>query len=174
MTTPDWLRASVQEIPDFPEPGILFRDLSPIWASSANSSRCAMALAADAGEVDVVVGIEARGFLAGLLTAQRLGVGFVAARKPGKLPGVVHRVDYDLEYGRDGLELQAHALEADMKVMIVDDVIATGGTLEAAIGLVERSGATVSGVRAIIEFTDLGARPRFKGYDVRSLWETTA
>ncbi|MFT7597283.1 MAG: adenine phosphoribosyltransferase [Acidimicrobiales bacterium] len=171
MAPPEWLTEVVTEIPDFPQPGILFRDLSPLWASSAATSRCAVALAASAPKVDVVVGIEARGFLAGLITAQRLGVGFVAARKPGKLPGEVHRVDYDLEYGTDGLELQVGALTADSRVMLVDDVIATGGTLEAAASLVEAAGASVVCIRAIIELAGLDGRRKLARYGVHSLWE---
>ncbi len=171
MGPPDWLAASVTEIPDFPKPGILFRDLSSLWASSSATSRCAMALAADAVDVDVVIGIEARGFLAGMITAQRLGVGFVAARKPGKLPGKVHRVAYDLEYGSDGLEVQIDALDADQRVMIVDDVLATGGTARAAVELVERCGATVVDLRFIIELDGLGGREVLAPHRVLSLWQ---
>ncbi len=130
-----------------------------------------MALAADAGEVDLVVGIEARGFLAGMITAQRLGVGFVAARKPGKLPGPIETVSYDLEYGSDTLEMQLGAVAAGQRVLIVDDVIATGGTMAAAAQLVEGSGATVSSIRSIIEFDNLGARARLAGHDIISLWQ---
>lgn len=171
MGPPDWLAASVTEIPDFPKPGVLFRDLSSLWASSSATSRCAMALAADAVDVDVVVGIEARGFLAGMITAQRLGVGFVAARKPGKLPGEVYRVAYDLEYGADGLEVQIDALDADQRVMIVDDVLATGGTARAAIELVEQCGATVVDLRFIIELDGLGGREALAPHRVLSLWQ---
>ena len=170
-TPPDWLTSSVVDIADFPKPGIMFKDLSPLWASSADTSRCAVALAANAPAVDAVVGIEARGFLAGLVTAQRLGVGFVAARKPGKLPGPIHSVSYDLEYGSDTLELQTGALDADMKVMVVDDVIATGGTLAAACELVEQTGASVVAVRCILELSALGGRDRLGGRDVHALWE---
>lgn len=171
MTPPDWLLESVEEIPDFPKPGILFRDLSPLWRSSAATSRCAIALAQGAGAVDVVVGMEARGFLAGLVTAQRLGVGFVAARKPGKLPGPVWSASYELEYGTDWLQIQVGALEPGDRVLVVDDVIATGGTAAAASNLVEQSGATVAGIRAILELTALGGRKALASYDVSSIWE---
>jgi adenine phosphoribosyltransferase len=175
MTVPEWLASSVREIPDFPRPGVLFRDLSPLWASSAATSRCAMALAsgvgsADLGSIDLIVGIEARGFLAGVITAQRLGIGFVAARKPGKLPGEVLGVTYDLEYGSDGLEIQAGALQADQRVMIVDDVLATGGTARAAAALVERSGAVVAGLGFVIEIAGLGGRESLEPHRVVSLW----
>lgn len=168
---PAWLVESVEEIPDFPEPGILFRDLSPLWASSSASARCAVALAANPGAVDVVVGIEARGFLAGMLVAPRLGVGFVAARKPGKLPGPVASVDYALEYGTDALEIQVGAIEPGNRVMLVDDVIATGGTLAAAAALVEEVGGVVGSIRAIIELTALGGRGKLPDTDIRTLWE---
>lgn len=171
MPPPDWLVESVEEIPDFPKPGILFRDLSPLWRSSADTSRCAVALAKGASEVDVVVGIEARGFLAGLVTAQRLGVGFVAARKPGKLPGETLSVAYELEYGSDTLEIQAGALTTGERVLIVDDVIATGGTAAAAVNLVEQAGAQVVGIRAIMELVGLGGRKKLDGHDVSVLWQ---
>ncbi len=171
MLPPDWLVESVQEIPDFPKPGILFRDLSPLWRSSASTSRCAIALAQGLGDIDVVVGMEARGFLAGLITAQRLGVGFVAARKPGKLPGETLSVAYDLEYGTDTLEIQRGALSKGERVLIVDDVIATGGTAAAAVKLVELAGAEVVGIRAIMELVGLGGRTMLEGHDVSVLWE---
>ena len=171
MPPPDWLVESVQEIPDFPKPGILFRDLSPLWRSSADTSRCAIALAQGVSDVDVVVGMEARGFLAGLITAQRLGVGFVAARKPGKLPGETLSMAYDLEYGTDTLEIQRGALTAGERVLIVDDVIATGGTAVAAVKLVEKAGAEVVGIRAIMELVGLGGAKLLDGYDVSVLWE---
>lgn len=174
VDAPVWLIESVREIADFPQPGIVFRDLSPLWASAAATSRCAVALSAGVGEVDAVVGIEARGFLAGMATAQRLGVGFVAARKPGKLPGETLSVSYELEYGSDELQIQADALESGQRILVVDDVIATGGTAAAAVRLVEEAGAVVSGIRTIIEFTDLGAQARLDGYDITSLWQTTS
>lgn len=168
---PHWLVESVREVPDFPQPGILFRDLSPLWASSSASARCAVALAADAGPVDAVVGIEARGFLAGMLVAPRLGVGFVPVRKPGKLPGPVLRVDYELEYGTDGLELQVDAIEAGSRVMVVDDVLATGGTMTAAVSLLKEAGVEVTSIRTVLELRALGGRERLPDADVRCLWE---
>ncbi len=139
-------------------------------------SRCAIALSEDTGDgamtdVDVVLGIEARGFLAGMLVANRLGVGFVAARKPGKLPGEVHRIGYALEYGSDSLEIQRNALSAGDRVLIVDDVIATGGTADAAIRLVDLAGGTVTGVRAVLELSALGGRAKLEPHPVHSLWE---
>lgn len=171
MVPPDWLLESVDEVPDFPTPGVLFRDLSPLWRSSAATSRCAIALSQGLTNIDVVVGIEARGFLAGLITAQRLGVGLVAVRKPKKLPGDVHSVDYTLEYGADQLQMQTSAIEAGERVAIVDDVIATGGTAKAAAKLVEQAGGIVVAVRAIIELKALGGRGALEPYDVSAVWE---
>lgn len=157
---PKWLEDAVEIVHDFPKPGIVFRDFGPLWRSSADTSRCAVALAQGLSDVDLVVGIEARGFLAGIIVAQRLGVGFVAARKPGKLAGEVTSVDYSLEYGRDSLEIQAAAICEGERVLIVDDVIATGGTAAAAVELVKQAGGTVVGVRAIIELAALKGSAR--------------
>lgn len=168
---PPWLTEVTDLVPDFPQAGIEFRDLSPLWRSSAAMSRCSVALADGLSDIDLVVGIEARGFLAGLLTAQRLGVGFVAARKPGKLPGDLHRIDYDLEYGSDALEIQRSAINRGERVVIVDDVIATGGTARAAIDLVEESGGEVVGVRAVLELRGLNGRRLLDPHSVHALWE---
>jgi len=173
MAAPEWLSDVVSDVADFPSPGIDFKDLSPLWRSSAATSRCAVALASGLEDVDVVVGIEARGFLAGMITAQRLGVGFVAARKPGKLPGRVEAIGYALEYGTDTLEMQAGAIAADDRVVIVDDVIATGGTAAAAASLVERVGANVVGIRAVLELMALGGRAKLEPHPVHSLWEVS-
>ena len=171
MAPPEWLTDVVVDIPDFPTPGIQFKDLSPLWRSSSATSRCAVALASGLDGVDLVVGIEARGFLAGMLTAQRLGVGFVAARKPGKLPGQIESVDYALEYGSDTLQMQAGSVAADDRVVIVDDVIATGGTAAAAAALVQRMGGEIVGVRAVLELMALEGRGRLDPHPVHSLWQ---
>ncbi len=173
---PPWLVEVIEEVPDFPKPGILFRDLSPMWRSSAATSRCAMAMAANLPDVDVVVGVESRGFLVGLPVAQRLGVGFVPIRKPGKLPGQLLSEEYALEYGTDRLELQVDRIEPGERVLVIDDVIATGGTLCAATALVRASGAQVVGIRAVLELMALGGRSRLTDAGtpeelVRSLWE---
>lgn len=168
---PAWLVESVREVPDFPEPGILFRDLSPLWASSSASARCAVAMATGAGPVDLVVGIEARGFLAGMLVAPRLGVGFVPVRKPGKLPGQLVSIEYDLEYGTDRLELQVDAIEPGSRVMVVDDVLATGGTMAAAVALMEQVDAKVVAIRTVLELRALGGRSRLPDTDFSCLWE---
>lgn len=171
MAAPAWLTDVVSDVADFPTPGIQFKDLSPLWRSSSATSRCAVALASGLEEIDVVVGIEARGFLAGMITAQRLGVGFVCARKPGKLPGDVESVDYALEYGSDTLQMQAGSVGADDRVVIIDDVIATGGTAAAACSLVQRMGGDVVEVRSVLELVALGGRSRLEPHPVHSLWE---
>ena len=171
MAAPEWLIEVVDDIADFPKPGIGFKDLSPLWRSSSATSRCAVALASGLENVDVVVGIEARGFLAGMITAQRLGVGFVAARKPGKLPGKIERVEYALEYGTDILEMQADSIAADDRVVIIDDVIATGGTASAAASLVQGMGAEVVEIRAVLELMALDGRESLQPHVVHSLWE---
>lgn len=173
MAPPEWLTDVVTEIPDFPTPGVSFKDLSPLWRSSSATSRCAVALADGLDDVDIVVGIEARGFLAGMITAQRLGVGFVAARKPGKLPGQIESIDYALEYGADTLQMQAGSIAADDRVVIVDDVIATGGTALAAASLVDRMGGQVVAVRAVVELVALGGRSILDPLPVHTLWEVS-
>lgn len=168
---PQWLLDVVEDVPDFPKPGIGFKDLSPLWRSSAATSRCAVALADGLENIDVVVGMEARGFIVGMMAAQRLGVGFVAARKPGKLPGTLESLEYDLEYGTDTLEMQAGSIAADDRVVIVDDVIATGGTAAAAAALVTRMGGEVVEIRAVLELMFLDGRSKLAPHRVHSLWE---
>ncbi len=168
MSVPDWLDEVIASVPDFPIEGILFRDLSPLWASPSAMSRMTIGLA-ERCVVDAVVGIEARGFLVGVPLAQRLGVPFVAARKPGKLPGDTVGVDYGLEYGTDRLELQTGALGADDTVVIVDDILATGGTAAAAVQLVRSCGATVHSLRVVLELDGLDGRAALDGVDVVAL-----
>ncbi len=170
---PEWLTSSVRSVPDFPSAGINFYDLAPVWESSSSMSRCVIALLEGFEAVDRVVGIEARGFIFGMAVAQRLGVGFVAARKPGKVPPPFQNVDYDLEYGSDSLQVGAQSLTAEDRVLIVDDVIATGGTACAGIELVQGSGAEVIGVTTVIELTDLQGRHAIeaKGVALHSLWK---
>lgn len=170
---PEWLTSSVRTVPDFPAAGINFYDLAPVWESSSAMSRCVIALLDGFEAVDRVVGIEARGFIFGMAVAQRLGVGFVAARKPGKIPPPFQSVDYDLEYGSDSLQIGAHSLTSEDRVLIVDDVVATGGTACAGIELVKASGAKVIGVTAVIELTDLKGRLAIeeKGAPLHSLWK---
>jgi adenine phosphoribosyltransferase len=153
----------VREIPDFPEPGVLFRDLGPAFADAAVFRAVIDALVAPTPQVDVVVGVEARGFLLGAAAGYALGGGVVGVRKPGKLPVVAHREAYTLEYGTASLELADGTVRPGQRVLVIDDVLATGGTLAAACALVERAGATVSGVAVVLEIGLLSGRDRLAG-----------
>ncbi|HEY3748794.1 MAG TPA: adenine phosphoribosyltransferase [Pseudonocardiaceae bacterium] len=162
--------ALIREIPDFPEPGVLFRDLGPVFAdrSAFRAMVDAMAGTLDPA-TDVLVAVEARGFLLGAALGYAVGLGVVPVRKPGKTPLVDHRVEYQLEYGTAGLELPAGLLVAGQRVVIVDDVLATGGTVGAAGQLVEAAGATVSAVSVVIELAALGGRAALPDYSIHTL-----
>lgn len=163
----------VIEIPDWPQPGVLFRDLTGLMADPVSFSAAVdlMAVEIGRGAVDAVVGIEARGFPYGAALAYHLGAGFVVLRKPGKLPGAVDAQEYDLEYGTASLELRNDILRPGRRVVIVDDVLATGGTAAAAVELVRRAGAIVESVAVILDLAHLGgsARLRDSGTVVRAL-----
>jgi adenine phosphoribosyltransferase len=161
----DWparWRALVRDIPDFPSPGVLFRDITPLlWDSAAlRAANDALAEAGRALEVTAVAGIEARGFLFGVPVAERLGVPFVPLRKPGKLPGGRATVSYALEYGSAELELHRDPSVAGRRVLIVDDVLATGGTAAAAVRLLRELGAEPAGCAFLIGLSALGGRAR--------------
>lgn len=157
----DDVRRALRAYPDFPRKGILFQDIAPILADATLLARALDAMAAPfAGRVDKVAGIESRGFLFGIAIAQRLGVGFVPIRKLGKLPGATLRADYALEYGTASLEIQADAARSGERVLLVDDVLATGGTALAARDLVERTGARVVGDSFLLEIGALDGRAR--------------
>lgn len=157
MTT--WT-ARLRDIPDFPKPGILFKDITPVLADASAFAQAIRAMAHPwrQASIDAVVGVEARGFILGAALARELDVGFVPVRKPGKLPGATLSLDYGLEYGRDRLEIHVDAMRAGARVIVVDDVLATGGTLKAAMHLVERQGAIVIGSGVLVELGFLGAR----------------
>jgi len=155
----------IREVPDFPRPGVLFRDVSPLLADAGAFARCIEALAApwrDSG-VQAVCGIESRGFIFGSALALHLGAGFVPLRKPGKLPPPVRGVDYRLEYGSDRLEAHQQALKPGERTLIVDDVLATGGTLAAAQALVKLLGGELVGAAVVIELAGLRGRERWRG-----------
>jgi adenine phosphoribosyltransferase len=151
------IRSLIREIPDYPKPGILFYDITPVLADSNAFARLIEAMSEPFGDAGItkVAGIEARGFTVAAPVAEKLGAGFIPIRKPGKLPYEVKRVEYALEYGTDALEIHADAVAPDDKVLVVDDVIATGGTGAAAISLLKTLGADVAGFSVFIELTAL-------------------
>jgi adenine phosphoribosyltransferase len=163
------IESLIRDIPDFPKPGILFRDISPLLAS-AEGFRAAVDEIVDntPSGIDKVVGIESRGFIFGAPVAMALGVGFVLARKPGKLPYKTYEQTFDLEYGTDTLAIHIDALEPGQQVLLVDDLLATGGTLGAAARLVEQAGAVPAHCSVLIELTALGGRARLAEHGVTS------
>jgi len=165
------LRTLVREVPDFPQPGIGFKDISPLLADSEGLRQAISELAAwgRAREPDLVVGAEARGFWLGAAIAQAIGCGFVPARRPGKLPPETVSVTYALEYGQNALELHSSSFWDGARVLIHDDVLATGGTIEAIGGLIEQLGGEVVGVAFIIDLTFLDGRKRLSQYEIHSL-----
>ncbi len=156
----DLIASRIRAIPDFPRPGILFRDLTPLLADGQAFAATTDALARIAGDFHLIAGIEARGFVFGAALAQKLGKGLILLRKPGKLPGETIGFDYGLEYGRDRLELHRHDLPRRARVLLVDDVLATGGTAHAAVSLLTEAGGTVTRAIFVIELADLGGAAR--------------
>ena len=165
------LSAKIRDIPDFPRPGIVFKDIMPLLADPATLRETVEALAefAEPRKPDVILGAEARGFILGGALAYRLGCGFVAARKPGKLPWETVSAEYELEYGVDSLELHADAITDGARVLVHDDLLATGGTARAKVNLVEQLGGRVVGLAFVIELSFLNGRAKLAEYDVHSL-----
>jgi len=162
MATALDLRALVRDIPDFPKPGMLFRDLTPLMRSPLAWQEVMRQMAAvcERLEPDLIVGIESRGFIVGTALATAVRLGFVPVRKPGKLPGAVTGVDYALEYGTDRLEIQSDALSGGGKVLVIDDLLATGGTAAACAQLVTAAGGELCGFGFVAELAGLGGRAR--------------
>ena len=165
------LKALIRDVPDFPIPGILFRDVTPLLHHPRGLREVVDRLAEEYGGrgIDRVAGIESRGFIFGAPLALALGVGFVPVRKPGKLPADTVRQEYALEYGTSALELHRDAVRPGERVLVVDDLLATGGTARASARLVEELGGVVAGAAFVIELTFLGGREALAGYDVLSL-----
>lgn len=161
----------IRDIPDFPKPGIVFKDITPLLADKDAFGRVIEALAAPWRDhpVDKVVGIEARGFILAAPVAFALGVGLVPVRKHGKLPGTTRAQTYDLEYGTETLEVHLDALSAGERVLVIDDVLATGGTIEATTRLAYASGADVVGISVLLELSFLNPRERLRDLPLRSL-----
>jgi adenine phosphoribosyltransferase len=164
------LKTRIRSIADFPKPGILFRDITPLLGDGRLFAEAVRRMAEPykPGDVDAVVGAEARGFIFGTAVALALGAGFVPVRKRGKLPAETVRATYDLEYGTDTIEMHADAIRKGSRALMVDDLLATGGTMAAACELVERAGGRVAGVEFLIELAFLGGRRRLAKYRVRS------
>jgi len=164
------LKSRIRDIPDFPKPGIVFRDITPLLADGpAFRAMVDRFVERYRGKVDVVLGIESRGFLIGAAVAYGLGVGLAVVRKPGKLPWQTYAARYDLEYGSDALEIHHDAVGHGHRVLIIDDLLATGGTASAAVELVQRCGGTVVGCAFLIELAFLHGRQRLAGTEVHSL-----
>jgi adenine phosphoribosyltransferase len=165
------LRDLVRDVPDFPSAGVVFKDIAPLLGSPAafSSTVDAIVVSFGRGSIDKVVGIEARGFIIAAPVAYHFGAGFVPLRKKGKLPWETMSESYDLEYGQETLEIHADAFAPDERVLIVDDVLATGGTAAAACRLVERAGARVAGLAFVIELGFLNGAARLQQYDYVSL-----
>ena len=165
------LKSKIRDIPDFPREGIVFKDMMPLLADpeALRDTVAALAEFAAPRRPDVILGAEARGFILGGALAYRLGCGFVAARKPGKLPWETVTAEYELEYGVDSLELHADAIARGARVLVHDDLLATGGTAQAKVNLVEQLGGEVVGIAFVIELTFLNGRDKLAGYDVHSL-----
>jgi adenine phosphoribosyltransferase len=165
------LKAKIRDVPDFPKPGVVFRDITTLLKDGPAFREMVDLFAelCDGHRADTVVAVESRGFILGGALAARLGKGFVPVRKPGKLPGTALRASYSLEYGTDSLEIHADAIEKGARALIVDDVIATGGTARAVAELVEKLGGQVALYAFLIELTFLPGREKLQGYEVRSL-----
>jgi adenine phosphoribosyltransferase len=163
------IKARVRDVPDYPKPGIVFKDITPLLGDGAALRAVVSGLASGHGPVDKVAGIEARGFILAASAACQLGAGFVPVRKQGRLPGPTYAQSYELEYGTATLEVHQDAFQPGERVLIVDDVLATGGTAEATVSLIRRTGAQIVGLAVILELTFLGGRARLPGEPLRVL-----
>ncbi|MCK9409123.1 MAG: adenine phosphoribosyltransferase [Bacteriovoracaceae bacterium] len=170
------LDSIIRTVPDFPKPGIQFKDITTILKDPAALAYCidTMATVYKDKRISKVVGIESRGFIVGTALAYRLGAGFVPIRKPGKLPAAVLRQDYQLEYGTDAIEIHRDSIAPGERVMMHDDVLATGGTMQAACGLVKSLGGEIVGLSFIVELSFLNPRKKLSGYDIYSLLQYSA
>ena len=163
------LAGLIRDVPDYPAPGVVFKDITPLLADAAGFAAAVGALAAGHERIDKVAGIEARGFILAAPVACSLGVGFVPVRKLGKLPGPTHAQTYQLEYGTATVEVHVDSFRPGDRVLIIDDVLATGGTAAAAAELIRRSGAEVTALSVLFELGFLGGRANLPGLDVRPL-----
>jgi adenine phosphoribosyltransferase len=165
------LKEKIRVIPDFPKPGISFKDITTLL-KDAQAFRYVIKTMAEYfkdKKIDMVVGVESRGFLLGAPLAYEMGLGFTLIRKPGKLPGDVLKVDYALEYGTDSLEIHTDSFKPGSNVLLVDDLLATGGTIAAAANLIERLGGKIAGFAFLVELSALEGRKKLKDYDILTL-----
>ena len=165
----DLISTRIRDIPDYPQPGIVFKDITPLLADGSAFAAVVAALAAGHGRIDKVVGIEARGFILAAPVACSLGAGFVPVRKQGKLPAATYSESYQLEYGTATIEVHTDAFRPGDRVLVVDDVLATGGTAAATASLVRRAGAEVAAIVVLLELGFLDGRAKLPGLEVRSL-----
>jgi adenine phosphoribosyltransferase len=165
------LQKYIRSIPDWPKKGILFRDITPLLAEPKAFTAAADALCAGYTEkgIDYVAAVEARGFIFGAAVAERLGAGFVPIRKKGKLPFKTETITYDLEYGTDTLQVHSDAVGSEAKVLMVDDLLATGGTMAAACKLIEKIGGQIVGISFLIELAELAGRTKLTGYNIKTV-----
>ena len=163
------VKSRVRDVPDYPQPGVVFKDITPLLADGKAFNAVVDGLAALYGPVDKVVGIEARGFILAAPVACRIGAGFVPVRKKGKLPGATFAQDYELEYGTATLEVLTDAFRPSDRVLVIDDVLATGGTAQATVNLVRRSGAQVAGLAVLLELSFLSGRAKLADVPVTAL-----
>ncbi|MDG6929281.1 MAG: adenine phosphoribosyltransferase [Nitrososphaerota archaeon] len=171
FSSPDELKRLIRQLPDYPVKDVIFLDITPLFRDR-DAMRYAIRTQAEAFAgrgVDAVAGVEARGFIVGAPLAYELGVGFVPVRKPGKLPWRKRRVDYKLEYGEEAVEVHEDAFSGGQRVLLVDDLLATGGTAAAAASLIEGLGAKVAAISFVVELAHLEGRKKLAGYDVHSL-----
>jgi adenine phosphoribosyltransferase len=165
----DLLRRLIRDVPDYPQPGVVFKDITPLLGDGPAFAAVIAAMAAGHDQIDMVAGIEARGFILAAPVACELGVGFVPVRKLGKLPGPTHSQSYDLEYGRASVEVKADAFAPGDRVLLIDDVLATGGTAAATTQLIRRCGAEVAALSVLIELGFLAGRANLPELDIRAL-----
>ena len=165
------LESLIRSIPDFPKKGIVFRDITPLLADSRGLAQAVQAMARPFRDknIDLVVGAESRGFIFGAAVALELNCGFVPVRKPGKLPAQTIAQEYELEYGADKLEIHADAVKKGQRILLVDDLLATGGTMQACCRMIEQLQGEVIGISFLVELAFLGGRAKLRGYDIHSI-----
>ena len=171
VPTVDDIKKTIRNIPDFPKPGIQFKDITPVLADARLFARSIDLLTENfaPGSVDAVIGIDARGFIFAAAAALKLGTGFIPVRKKGKLPYSTHEQSYDLEYGSNTIAIHTDAVKRDSRVLLIDDLLATGGTAQAAAQLIDKIGAKILEINFLIELSFLKGRDKLKGFPVRSL-----